>query len=71
MIEKRTPWPLLDLKLMANKTILSGNMVMLIIGMTLFLVMQTIPILARSPQPLGFGDSVIDATKIQIPFSMR
>jgi MFS family permease len=32
--------------------------------------MQTIPVLARSPYPLGFGDSVIEATKIQIPFSI-
>jgi MFS family permease len=43
---------------------------MLIIGMTMFLVMQTIPVLARSPYPLGFGDSVIKATQIQIPFSI-
>lgn len=69
-IERRATSPLLDLKLMINRTILPGNMVMLIIGMTMFLVMQTIPILARSPHPLGFGDSVIDATKIQIPFSI-
>lgn len=69
-IERRATSPLLDLKLMTNRTILPGNIVMLIIGMTMFLVMQTIPILARSPHPLGFGDSVIDATKIQIPFSI-
>jgi MFS family permease len=55
---------------MSNRTILYGNMIMLMIGMTMFLVMQTIPILARSPHPLGFGDSVIEATKIQIPFSI-
>ncbi|MGC1929128.1 MAG: MFS transporter [Candidatus Nitrosopolaris sp.] len=70
LIEKRAPSPLLDLKLMANKTVLFGNMIMLILGMTLFLVMQTIPVLVRSPHPLGFGDSVIDATKIQTPFSI-
>jgi MFS family permease len=45
-------------------------MIMLITGMTMFLVMQTIPVLARSPHPLGFGDSVLKATKIQIPFSI-
>lgn len=70
LIERRASSPLLDLKLMANRTILYGNMIMLMIGMTMFLVMQTIPILARSPHPLGFGDSVIEATKIQIPFSI-
>jgi MFS family permease len=70
LIERRVSSPLLDLRLMSNRTILYGNMIMLMIGMTMFLVMQTIPILARSPHPLGFGDSVIEATKIQIPFSI-
>jgi len=70
LVERRAQSPLLDLKLMANKVILPGNLVMLVIGMTMFMVMQTIPILARSPYPLGFGDSVIEATKIQIPFSV-
>jgi MFS family permease len=70
MIERRASSPLIDLKLMSSKTILLGNMIMLIIGMTMFLVMQTIPVLARSPYPLGFGDSVIEATQIQIPFSI-
>jgi hypothetical protein len=70
LIEKRASSPLLDLKLMSNKTILLGNMIMLIIGMTMFLVMQTIPVLARSPYPLGFGGSIIKATQIQIPFSI-
>jgi MFS family permease len=70
LMERRASSPLLDLRLMANKTIFYGNMIMLIIGMTMFLVMQTIPVLARSPHPLGFGDSVIEATKIQIPFSI-
>ena len=70
LVERRAQSPLLDLKLMANKVILPGNLVMLVIGMTMFMVMQTIPILARSPHPLGFGDNVIEATKIQIPFSI-
>lgn len=70
LVERRAQSPLLDLKLVANKVILPGNLVMLVIGMTMFMVMQTIPILARSPNPLGFGDSVIEATKIQIPYSI-
>ncbi len=70
LIERKAKSPLLDLKLMANKVILPGNLVMLVIGMTMFMVLQTIPILARSPHPLGFGDSVIETTKIQIPFSI-
>ncbi|HEY7081990.1 MAG TPA: MFS transporter [Nitrososphaeraceae archaeon] len=70
LVERKAQSPLIDLKLMTNKVILPGNLVMLIIGMTMFMVLQTVPILARSPHPLGFGDSVIEATKIQIPFSI-
>jgi MFS family permease len=70
LIERRVSSPLIDLKFLSNKTILLGNMIMLITGMTMFLVIQTIPVLARSPYPLGFGDNVIEATQIQIPFSI-
>ena len=65
LVERRAQSPLLDLKLMANKVILPGNLVMLVIGMTMFMVMQTIPILARFPNPLGFGDSVIEAQRFR------
>ena len=50
LVERRAQSPLLDLKLMANKVILPGNLVMLVIGMTMFMVMQTIPILAIFPK---------------------
>ena len=34
----------------------------------MFTVFQTIPVLVRSPQPLGFGGSAITSAYIQLPF---
>jgi MFS family permease len=34
----------------------------------MFTVFQTIPVLVRSPQPFGFGESVITTANIQLPF---
>jgi MFS family permease len=36
----------------------------------MFMVFQTIPILAESPPPAGFGDSITGAAMIQLPFSI-
>ena len=36
----------------------------------MFMVFQTIPILAESPPPAGFGDSITGAASIQLPFSI-
>jgi hypothetical protein len=36
----------------------------------MFMVFQTIPILAESPKPLGFGAGVTDAAAIQLPFAV-
>jgi fucose permease len=34
----------------------------------MFMVYQTIPILVRSPQPLGFGGDAVSAAMVQLPF---
>jgi MFS family permease len=43
---------------------------MIILGFSMFMVFQTIPILAESPSPAGFGDSITGAATIQLPFSI-
>jgi MFS family permease len=53
---------------MAHKVLLPANIVILIFGITMFMVYQTIPILVRSPQPLGFGGDAIAAGNVQLPF---
>ena len=69
-IEKRESYPLIDLRLLANKAILPSILIILIVGLSNFMVFQTIPILVRNPEPLGFGADVIGAGTIQLPFAL-
>jgi len=68
VIEKRSQYPLIDLKLITQKTLLSAIVILLIVGLCTFMIYQTIPIMVRSPQPLGFGGNVISVAAIQLPF---
>jgi MFS family permease len=70
VVEKRAIHPLIDLKLLRNKILLFANIMMIILGFSMFMVFQTIPILAESPPPVGFGDSITGAAMIQLPFSI-
>jgi MFS family permease len=68
--ERRAIHPLIDLKLLQNKVLLFANIMMIILGFSMFMVFQTIPILAESPPPVGFGYSITGAAAIQLPFSI-
>jgi MFS family permease len=68
--ERRAAHPLIDLKLLRNKILLFTNVMMIILGFSMFMVFQTIPILAESPPPAGFGDTITGAAAIQLPFSI-
>ncbi|MGH9965491.1 MAG: MFS transporter [Nitrososphaeraceae archaeon] len=70
LIEKRESYPLIDLRLLGNKAILPSMLIILIVGLSNFMVFQTIPILVRNPEPLGFGADVVDAGTIQLPFAL-
>ena len=67
-IERRASSPLIELSLMTHKILLPANIIILIFGMTMFMVYQTIPILARSPNPLGFGADAVASAMVQLPF---
>jgi MFS family permease len=67
-IERRASSPLIELSLMAHKILLPANIIILIFGMTMFMVYQTIPILVRSPHPLGFGGDAVASAMVQLPF---
>ncbi len=67
-IERSVDSPLIDLKLLTNKTLLFGILILLIVGLCTFMVYQTIPILIQSPQPLGFGGTEFSTASIQLPF---
>jgi fucose permease len=68
VIERKEPIPLIPLKLITNKILLPTNVILLIFGITMFMVYQTIPILVTSPPPLGFGGDAITSANIQLPF---
>ncbi|MGN6822478.1 MAG: MFS transporter, partial [Candidatus Nitrosocosmicus sp.] len=67
-IEKKASMPLLDLKLMANKFFISPVIILMLVSMSIFMVYQTIPVMVRSPQPLGFGGDAMATANVQVPF---
>ena len=67
-IEKKADIPLLDLKLMANKLFISPVIILMLVSMSIFMVYQTIPVMVRSPQPLGFGGDAMATASVQVPF---
>src|ERR687890_497412 len=55
LIEKRSASPLFDYRLMSNKRILLATLIIIIVGFSMFIVFQTIPVLVENPKPVGFG----------------
>ena len=67
--EKKSSSPLIDFKILKNNTILSANMINMIVRLTaLMVVYQTIPILIRSPPPVGFGGDASGIAQVQLPY---
>jgi MFS family permease len=70
MIERRAANPVVNYKLFKNRTLLFANVMIIIIGFSMFMIFQTIPILAESPEPVGFGADVTEAATLQLPFAV-
>lgn len=68
IIEKKTELPLLDLKLMTNRIFITPIIILMFVSMSIFMVYQTIPVMVRSPVPLGFGGDAMASANIQLPF---
>jgi len=68
--EKHVKYPLIDFKIFLQPPILFSSMIIMIVGMTMFMVFQTIPILVQTPEPIGFGDNAIDTGRVQLPFAI-
>src|SRR5262249_41232393 len=68
IIERRTDSPLLDFRLLRDKTLLPSYLILVAIGITMFMAYPSIVQLVRSPVPLGFGGNAIDAANVQLPF---
>jgi len=70
LVEKRSASPLFDFGLLLNRRILLANIMIIIVGFSMFIVFQTIPILVENPQPVGFGGDPISAANVQLPFAL-
>jgi MFS family permease len=68
IIEKRVHSPLLDFKIMTSKSFLLPTIILMLVFMSIFMVYLTIPVLVRSPEPLGFGGNAIAVASVQLPF---
>src|SRR5919106_2155046 len=68
IIERRVVSPLVDLRLLKDKTLLPSYMILMATGITMFMAYPTIVQLVRSPLPLGFGGDAVDASQVQLPF---
>ncbi|HKU83937.1 MAG TPA: MFS transporter [Candidatus Nitrosocosmicus sp.] len=69
-LERRIKYPLINFKIFLRPPILLSNMIIMIVGLSMFMVFQTIPILVQSPEPIGFGENAINTGKIQLPFAI-
>lgn len=67
-IEKRTKNPFVNLKLLKDKILLPSYILLIATGITMFMIYPAIVQMVRSPIPLGFGGSSVDAANVQLPF---
>ncbi|HEY6536967.1 MAG TPA: MFS transporter [Candidatus Nitrosocosmicus sp.] len=68
IFQKNTEMPLINLQLLKDAILLPTNILIMTIGMSIFIIYQSIPIMIQSPSPLGFGDGPVGAARIQLPF---
>jgi MFS family permease len=70
VVERRSKEPLVDLRLIVHKVILPANLIIMVVGFSMFMVFQTIPVLVRNPTPLGFGGDAAAVGYTQLPFAI-
>jgi MFS family permease len=67
-IQKKAKSPIIDLQLLKDIVLLPTNILILTIGISMFIIYQTLPIMIQSPRPLGFGGGPIESASVQLPF---
>src|SRR5919107_2180724 len=70
VVERRSKDPLVDLRLITHKIILPANLIIMVVGFSMFMVFQTIPVLVRNPVPLCFGGDAAAVGYTQLPFAI-
>lgn len=69
IVERRSRYPLVNLKLMFGKLMITGNIIFLLAGVLEYLIFQATPTLATAPEPSGFGLPVSASGLIQLPYA--
>jgi MFS family permease len=67
-IQKKAKSPLIDLQLLKDIILLPTNILIMTIGISMFIIYQSLPIMIQSPLPLGFGGGPVAAASVQLPF---
>ncbi len=67
-IQKKSRTPLINLQLLKDVVLLPTNVLIMTIGISIFIIYQSIPILIQSPPPAGFGGGPADTAIVQLPF---
>jgi MFS family permease len=67
-IQKKAKSPLIDLQLLKDIILLPTNILIMTIGISMFIIYQSLPILIQSPLPSGFGGEPVAAASVQLPF---
>jgi MFS family permease len=70
MYEKKALYPLIDLKFISNGKIFPILIIFFIMGFTMFMVYQTIPILVKEQKPIGFGGNTLTSSTVLLPFTI-
>ncbi|WP_232807301.1 MFS transporter [Geodermatophilus chilensis] len=69
--ERRTPWPLVDLRLARGRLARTAHAAALLVGLSNYLLLTAVPVLAQAPAAdgAGFGTSIVVAGLALLPFS--
>ena len=70
LFERKTKFPLISSRLFLDRRILASNIILLIVGMSMFTIFQTLPILVQSPNPVGFNNNALQMSLVQMPFAL-
>lgn len=69
ILERRTPNPLINPKVMFTRLMIVGNLIFLFAGILEYIIFQATPTLATAPSPSGFGLPVSASGLVQIPYA--
>ena len=70
LVESRVPEPLINLTILSKRNVFFTNVAAFVVGLTMYMMFESIVYLVRAPQPVGFGSSIFDAGLLFVPGSI-